>query len=713
LKHRESLGILLHFPPGFRWNNLRSLLAVAFPPALIGWSVAIFLPRIRGIQLVATTKPRSDLRSAEGDSAAAQGYNRRRGDSGSPEATLGRRRGDVGISSLGLGRRGKVLTCTFAGFRLEGDGTLWRGDRVIHLPPQELAALRLLMAHAGQIVSPLQLKHTLWGDVHVTGDSVPKCLSSLRSRLQPEDCIQTVYKRGYRFTAEVIRLNAAPVEALPRLAILPFSTMHFVPKHLGSAIAEETIVRLTNARSPVLSVLARDSVFTLVNRGFTALQIGEALKADFVLTGSLRAFSSQFRLRAEMIRVEDGTQIWVEDILVDQNRIAGLESELVQRLAWRLGVRIPASGALAPEWELEASGRRATARNSEENGLSISASAGQDEEKTTLQRREAYEFFLRGRHEWQTLHRHRMQDGLQQLLRAIEVDPTLISAKIDLVHLCVAQTFFGFMPASIAAGHIHRTAKSISDIPLLAEGILPALGWVHFHYDRDLCAAVEAFSRCAHMPHGPWTTRIRTMFLLSRGSYQEAIELLQGAIQQDPFAPWLQSRLAWALHLDGQASESLRQIQITLNLFPDHEFTCLYGSLILAHNGEAERAVQIAKELAQRVPFFDPAIAAHAYTLACAGFTGEARSTLERLQWLSRERFLIRSFTPAVHVALGDFDAAIDELQAANESRCPWFFQMLADPRLKALHGNTKFERLRALLPSMEEEAAQKTSASK
>ena len=360
----------------------------------------------------------------------------------------------------------------------------------------------------------------------------------------------------------------------------------------------------------------------------------------------------------------------------------------------------------------DSSGSGETARKSKQHGLSISASATLSEEKTALQRREAYESFLRGRHEWQTLHRHRMQDGLQQLLRAIEVDPTLISAKIDLVHLCVTQTFFGFMPATVAADHIYNTAKSIADIPREAESILPALGWVHFHYDRDLAAALKAFSHCAHMPHGPWTTRIRTMFLHSRGRFQEAIELLQGAIQLDPYAPWLQSRLAWALHLNGQASESLRQIQITLSLFPEHEFTNLYGALILAHNGEAERAEQIAKELVQRVPFFDPAIAAHAYALACAGRTAEARSALERLQWLSRERFLMRSFTPAVHVALGDLDAAIEELHAANEARCPWFFQMLADPRLNPLHGNPEFERMRAILPSMEEDAAQQTGAS-
>jgi tetratricopeptide (TPR) repeat protein len=258
----------------------------------------------------------------------------------------------------------------------------------------------------------------------------------------------------------------------------------------------------------------------------------------------------------------------------------------------------------------------------------------------------------------------------------------------------------------VAAEHVHRTAETIPDLPRQAEAILPALGWVNFHFDRNLPAALNAFSLSAHLPHGPWTTRIRAMFTLSRGRFAEAIELLRAAIQLDPYSAWLHSRLAWALHLDGQDAESLAQSQSALSLFPEHEFTIFYGALILAFNGEAARATELAQNLAQRVPFFDLANAAHAYALACAGRSDEARTILERMQWLSRERFLLRSFTPAVHIALGDMDAAIEELHAANETRCPWFFQTLADPRLKALHGHPEFERMRAILPTMEAEAA-------
>ena len=567
----------------------------------------------------------------------------------------------------------------------------------MHLPPRELAALRLLIQNAGQVVSPLQLKHELWGDVHVTADSVPKCLSSLRARLEPELCIQTVYKRGYRFTAEIRRQNAPLTEALPRLVILPFATRFPVPEFLGPAIAEETIARLAGAHRPAVAVLARDSVFNLALSGLTAQQIGKELKADLALTGTLQTLASRYRLRAEMIRVEDGVQIWVEDLLAAQDRIGGLEEELMLRLAYRLSTGVPNDRPLA-QMEKKAS-------------LEISAAASLPEEDRIAVQREAYETYQRGHYEWQTLHRHRMQDGLQRLERAIELDPELLPARVDLAHLCVTQSLYGFMPPAVSAEKVRRAAEPAPGLAPRASALLPALGWINFHFDRNLPAALQAFTLSAHLPHDPWITRERTVFALSRHRFAEAIAELRDAIQLDPYSPWLQNRLAWALHLDGQAAESLEQIGKSMTLFRHHEGTALYGSAILAFHGETERAIELARELAQRLPHFDLATAAHAYALACGGRQDEARVILERLQWLSRERYLLNTFMPAVYVALGDLDAALAELRVSNDARCPWFFQMLADPRLKPLHGHPEFEQMRGILAAMEAEAAENVPA--
>jgi tetratricopeptide (TPR) repeat protein len=352
-------------------------------------------------------------------------------------------------------------------------------------------------------------------------------------------------------------------------------------------------------------------------------------------------------------------------------------------------------------------------------GLSIAAVA-EAQPLGSLEQREAYEIFQRAHHEWQTLERHRMQDGLQHLLRATELDPSLIAARVDLVNLCVAQGFYGFMSPSVAADIIRRTAESgslatgpgrrvdesVPDFASGADSMLPALGWVRFHVDRNLSAAFSALSLSAHLPHDPWTTRVRFMFALSLHRFDEAIDLLRSTIRLDPYSAWLQGRLAWALHLAGDAEASVGQINSALRQFPDHAGTNLYGSVILAFNGETARANELAEGLAQRLPYFDLATEVHAYALACAGRADEARAILERLQWLGRERFLLRAFTPAVYVALGEADAAIAELRASDEIRCPWFFQMLADPRLKPLQARPEFQQLCALLPAMEAEAA-------
>jgi len=615
----------------------------------------------------------------------------------------------------------------FAGFRLEADGSLFRGKSLVHLPPRELAALRLLISNAGQIVTPQQLKQALWGDVHVTADSLPKCLSSLRTRLEPEDCIQTVYKRGYRLLAEVHAQDMSAGGALPRLAILPFATELDVPEHLGSAIAEDAIAHLSNVQKPLASMLARDSVFSLALRGLTAQQIGEALNADFVLAGTVRAFPSRFRLRAEMIRIADGVQIWVEDLLVERDRIAGLDADLATRLYSRLQTRAAASlqssrdnrsdeqhvdsnsaSSFASSIDMpDALAGESSAGKWSSDSVSLAAAAepvsnsGPDRGSNSSQR-EAYELYLRGHHEWQSLERHRMQDGLQHLTRVTELDPTLVAAKVDLAHLSITQALYGYMSPAVASELVHRVADSIAELPYRAEHFLPALAWIQFHFDRDLPAALQSMQSSAHLPHDPWTTRARAIFLLSRHRFSEAIALLRAAILVDSYSPWLNARLAWTFHLNGQSSASLEQIEHAIRLFPDHDGTCLYGAIILAFNGHAGRAVDLARDLAQRQPQFDPATSVQAYAMACAGQTDEADAILERLQWMSRERFVLRAFNPAAYAALGNLEAAIAELRAANEIRCPWFFQMLADPCLKPLHGMTEFEEIRNILPRME-----------
>jgi DNA-binding winged helix-turn-helix (wHTH) protein/predicted Zn-dependent protease len=566
----------------------------------------------------------------------------------------------------------------FGVFRLEADGSLFRGQTPIHLPPSELAALRLLLAHAGQIVTPVQLRRAIWGDRTVSAGSLSACIASLHARLQPHASIETVYKRGYRISTEVRAPAAAHFHSLPRLAILPFASEFGVPEYLGAAMAEEAGDQLMRARHPAAVVLAQDSVSTLARRGLTPKQVGSMLEADLVLTGTVRALPTHYRLVAAMLRASDGAELWMEDMLVERTRLLMLQRELADRVTIRL----------------------------QEGSLSITAEESPDEQQDDPSHREAWEIYQQAHQEWQTFERHHMQDALRRLERAIELDPLLIPARVDLANLCVTQSTFGFMSPAVAADTVKHAASSIPDVAQPAEAILPMLGWINFHVDRDLPAAMRAFSLSAHLLHDPWITRARVMFALSRHRMDEAIEILRAALRLDPWSPWLNARLGWALHLAGQVSESVSQAEYVLKQFPEQIAGDLYGTVILAYNGQGSRAAKFSQDLAQRRPFSDFVMAVHAYALACAGREAEARVLLERLQWLGQERYVLRSFTAAVYVALGENDAALEQLRTADRERCPWFFQTLADLRLKPLHGHPEFKAMQNILVEMEASAA-------
>jgi len=563
----------------------------------------------------------------------------------------------------------------FADLRLEADGTLLRGETVFELPAQELSLLRALLARPGEAISPDELNRALWGATDPFSYQLAACLASLKKRLQPADCIESVDRCGYRITAIVEADAHLRTHSLPLVAILPFSTGYEVPEYYGLAIAELAMEQLERARPAVVSIAAPESVLTLARRELPRQQIGKMLDADLLLTGQVMATPGRYRLRAEMMRVEDGAPLWVEDLIVEREQIAELARDLADCVRLRLHREgIPLQAEAAPVVQRE----------------------------TSAARREARDLYFRAHHEWQSMERHSMQDAMRRLLRAVELDPSLMAARVDLAHLAIFECIHGYMSTRIAAAAVRRAADGIPALNEKAEALLPALGWIEFHFDREARSALRMTARAEGLPYDASNTRVRSWLLLSRGRIGEGVELLRAAIRHDAYSPGLQTALGWALHLGGERDASVAQARDTVDAFPEYDNSLFFGAMILAHNGEAGRAIEIAETLAARAPHYDLAISAHAYALACAGRAEESHNLLERLQWLSRERFVLKTLNAATHVVLGEADLALAELRLANESRCPWFFQTLADPRLAPLRGRPEFAALASTLAAME-----------
>lgn len=104
-------------------------------------------------------------------------------------------------------------TCTFGGLRLDmAAAILWHGDHLVTLPPTPAKILVALVGLAGQVVDKAELRSAVWGETTVSDSVVARTVSRLREELESlglPDCIQTVSRRGYRFTLPVEHLTAS------------------------------------------------------------------------------------------------------------------------------------------------------------------------------------------------------------------------------------------------------------------------------------------------------------------------------------------------------------------------------------------------------------------------------------------------------------------------------------------------------------------------
>lgn len=93
---------------------------------------------------------------------------------------------------------------------------LFRDGEPVALAPRQFDLLHLLVSRAGQILSKDLLIETAWQGVAVTDNSLEQAISSLRRMLTPpvgQQYIETEARRGYRFVADVTRLDRRETNA--------------------------------------------------------------------------------------------------------------------------------------------------------------------------------------------------------------------------------------------------------------------------------------------------------------------------------------------------------------------------------------------------------------------------------------------------------------------------------------------------------------------
>ena len=151
-----------------------------------------------------------------------------------------------------------------------------------------------------------------------------------------------------RSAQEVInRLKKAPSES-PRLddrsiAVLYFENMSSEKEseYFCAGMTEDIITDLSKIRE--LKVISRSDVLPFRNKEVNTRQVGETLRVNYILEGSVRKSGSKMRITAQLIAVDTGFHVWADrfDRLVED--IFDIQTEVSRRIAEALKISLTES----------------------------------------------------------------------------------------------------------------------------------------------------------------------------------------------------------------------------------------------------------------------------------------------------------------------------------------------------------------------------------
>ncbi len=223
---------------------------------------------------------------------------------------------------------------SFGPFLLDlGNTTLSQGGKPVAIGQRGFALLAALAGADGP-VGKAALMDAGWPGTAVEEGNLTVQIAALRKALgtrdDGQDWIVTVPRVGYRLVRgpATAAVPAAPTAALPLLAVLPFQNIGGDPEqqYFADGVVDEIIITLSRFRS--FAVVSRNSSFAYKDRPVDVRVAAKELGVRYVVEGTVRRAGASFRVSAQLVDGEAGTQLWskryegkVEDILAVQDAI--------------------------------------------------------------------------------------------------------------------------------------------------------------------------------------------------------------------------------------------------------------------------------------------------------------------------------------------------------------------------------------------------------
>jgi len=451
---------------------------------------------------------------------------------------------------------------------------------------------------------------------------------------------------------------------IPSLAVLPFMNMSADKEneYFCDGLSEELINALSHIRE--LRVAARTSAFAFKGKEIDIREVGGKLNVGAVLEGSVRKSGQRLRITAQLVDVADGYHIWSGQFDREMKDIFDIQEEISLTIVDHLKLKL-----------LKGEKEKILKRQTEDP--------------------EAYELYLKGLHFWRRRYEKGLQKSLQYFQLAVEKDPGYA-----LPHVGIADAFgilgvFGFMSPHQAYSRARAAANKALEIdPELGEAYA-SLGWTAMWYDRDWAAAESLFLKAIRIkPDYPEAHLWYGNLLAATGRADESIREMRKGKELEPLEPAPPTHVGWALGFARRIDESIEELRNTVA--SDPEFSLTY--MVLAVNFMAKNIWGEAVEESQKfVELSGGSVYALSLLGTAYGFAGmkdEALKILERLDGLSKDRYVGPFFRAMVWMGLGEKNKALEGLEKAYEEResfmgwlkvWPTFDILRSEPRFQAL----------------------------
>jgi TolB-like protein/Tfp pilus assembly protein PilF len=580
---------------------------------------------------------------------------------------------------------GDPLTVTdfrFGRFEIDSRTRELRKDGVrLRLQDQPFALLALMLEHPGELLTRDELRDRLWPNgtfvdfEHGLNAAIKRLRAVLGDSAERPRFVETLHRRGYRFIAKVERVNghgtyelAAASDTRQRLAVLPFTNLGeaSVPESFAGGLTEELVTQLGRLCSDRLGVIARSSCMRVQRTDRTAREIGAALRAQYLLEGTVRREANRVRITAQLVEAQGETQLWAESYDRPLSDSLLVQSDVATQIVRAVAVELLPDRAPTP-------------------------SAG-------TRNLDAHQAYLKGRYYW-----HRPgEEGLRECLafyeRALAIDPQFADAHGALARATVAAAEYYVHQPRTAWDAAEIAASRALSLDASQSEAYTALAEVRRGRDWNWDGADEAFRRALTInPSNEGARRLYGVFLASRGQTSQAAVMTDVACELDPLCLVSNTGAAWVRYVTGDYAEVIDRCRHTIDMEAGFPAPHRLLAAALVQMGDAKAGVRHL-EAASATHWEPPTLAWLAHATAVSGDLPRALAILDRLEAMSRERVVSRYHWALALTGLGDVDGAFAKLACACDERDPALMLLNTEPRFEALRQDPRYAALTARL---------------